>query len=78
MVDARLKDGSRINAIIPPLAIDGPTLSIRRFTKERLRAEDLVRIGSVSEPMIAVLQAVVKAKLNVLVSGGTAAARPRY
>jgi pilus assembly protein CpaF len=71
MVDARLKDGSRINAIIPPLAIDGPTLSIRRFPKERLRAEDLVRIGSISEPMVAVLQAVVKAKLNVLVSGGT-------
>ncbi|MGQ0592858.1 MAG: CpaF family protein [Gammaproteobacteria bacterium] len=71
MVDARLKDGSRVNAIIPPLAIDGPTLSIRRFPKERLRAEDLVRIGSTSQPMMEVLQSVVKAKLNVLVSGGT-------
>ncbi len=71
MVDARLKDGSRVNAIIPPLAIDGPTLSIRRFPKERLRAEDLVHFGSIAQPMVDVLQAVVKAKLNVLVSGGT-------
>jgi pilus assembly protein CpaF len=71
MVDARLKDGSRVNAIIPPLAIDGPTLSIRRFAVERLGMEDLIRIGSLTPPIAEVLAAVVQGKLNVLISGGT-------
>jgi pilus assembly protein CpaF len=71
MVDARLQDGSRVNAIIPPLAIDGPTLSIRRFGGSPLRIQDLLRIGSVTRDMVAFLGACVKAKLNVLVSGGT-------
>ena len=71
MVDARLPDGSRVNAIIPPLAIDGPVLSIRRFGTAPLRARDLVAIGSISAECLAFLAACVKAKLNVLISGGT-------
>jgi pilus assembly protein CpaF len=71
MVDARLQDGSRVNAIIPPLAIDGPTMSIRRFGGAPLRIQDLLRIGSTTRDMIAFLGACVRAKLNVLVSGGT-------
>ncbi|MET0656803.1 MAG: CpaF family protein [Steroidobacteraceae bacterium] len=75
MVDARLKDGSRVNAIIPPLALDGPVLSIRRFTVEMLKAEDLVRMGSLSAPLVDVLRAVVKARMNIVVSGGTGAGK---
>jgi len=71
MVDARLKDGSRVNAIIPPLAIDGACVSIRRFTKEKLSTDDLIAIGSMTESMAELLGAIVKARLNVLVSGGT-------
>jgi pilus assembly protein CpaF len=71
MVDARLKDGSRVNAIIPPLAIDGPTLSIRRFTVDRLRMEDLIALGACSQSMADLLIGIVKARLNVLISGGT-------
>jgi len=71
MVDARLPDGSRVNAIIPPLAIDGPVLSIRRFGAAPLRARDLVAIGSLDGECLAFLAACVKAKLNVLISGGT-------
>ncbi|TKB58419.1 CpaF family protein [Ferrimonas aestuarii] len=71
MVDARLKDGSRVNAIIPPLALDGPSMSIRRFTVEKLKAEQLVEYGSMTQAMSDVLNAVVLGKLNVLVSGGT-------
>ena len=71
MVDARLRDGSRINAIIPPLAIDGPALSIRRFGKKRLSIEALVASGSISPEMVAMLQAMIRARLNLLVSGGT-------
>jgi pilus assembly protein CpaF len=71
MVDARLPDGSRVNAIIPPLAIDGPSLSIRRFGVTPLRAQDLVAIGSVSTECLGFLAACVKAKLNILISGGT-------
>jgi pilus assembly protein CpaF len=71
MVDARLPDGSRVNAIIPPLAVDGPILSIRRFGGAPLRIEDLLRIGSMTEPMRLFVDAAVKSKLNVLVSGGT-------
>ena len=75
MVDARLADGSRVNAIIPPLAIDGPHLSIRKFKKDALSAEDLLRYETVTPPMLDLLQGVVKAKLNVLISGGTGAGK---
>jgi len=71
MVDARLADGSRVNAIIPPLALDGPSLSIRRFAVDMLTVDDLVRLGTVSEEVAEVLSAVVKARLNILISGGT-------
>src|SRR3954468_11627694 len=71
MVDARLQDGSRVNAIIPPLAIDGPMLSIRRFGGAPLRIKDLLRIATLTPDMVAFLGACVRAKLNVLISGGT-------
>jgi pilus assembly protein CpaF len=71
MVDARLEDGSRVNAIIPPLAIDGPSLSIRRFGGAPLRIQDLLRIGSTTRDMVAFLGSCVRAKMNLLVSGGT-------
>ncbi|MEY2721503.1 MAG: hypothetical protein RL597_948, partial [Pseudomonadota bacterium] len=71
MVDARLQDGSRVNAIIPPLAIDGPVLSIRRFGRDTLTMEDLIRLGSISPSIVDVLKAVVLARLNVMISGGT-------
>jgi pilus assembly protein CpaF len=75
MVDARLPDGSRVNAIIPPLAVDGPLLSIRRFPAERLRAEDLVAIRSLTRPMLEFLEHSVRARLNMLISGGTGAGK---
>jgi pilus assembly protein CpaF len=71
MVDARLKDGSRVNAIIPPLAIDGPVLSIRRFRKDALNIDDLVRYGSLNRTLVGLLRAIVMARLNVMISGGT-------
>jgi len=71
MVDARLPDGSRVNAIIPPLALDGPVLSIRRFSPTPLRASDLIRLGTLTAGMSQVIEALVHAKINVLVSGGT-------
>jgi pilus assembly protein CpaF len=71
MVDARLPDGSRVNAIIPPLALDGPTLSIRRFGVRTLGMDDLLENNSISAGMVTLLQAVVKARLNCLVVGGT-------
>ena len=71
MVDARLQDGSRVNAIIPPLALDGPVLSIRRFGKDALTTDDLIRLGSLSPALVELLQAVVLARLNVMISGGT-------
>jgi pilus assembly protein CpaF len=75
MVDARLPDGSRVNAIIPPLAIDGPHLSIRKFKRDALSGEDLVAKNSATEAMMEVLRGVVKARLNVLISGGTGAGK---
>ena len=75
MVDARLKDGSRVNAIIPPLAIDGPTLSIRRFAVERLKMEELIAYGSINTAAADVLRGVVAGRLNVLISGGTGAGK---
>jgi pilus assembly protein CpaF len=71
MVDARLADGSRVNAIVPPLALDGPTMSIRRFRTDRLGAQDLVARDSWTEPMLEFLQAAVACRLNLIVSGGT-------
>ena len=71
MVDARLKDGSRVNAIIPPLAIDGPSISIRRFAVDRLTVENMVNLDSLSESMATFLDAAVKGELNILISGGT-------
>ena len=71
MVDARLPDGSRVNAIIPPLAVDGPLLSIRRFPADRLKAEDLVTRQTLTPQMIQFLRHCVQARLNCLVSGGT-------
>ena len=71
MVDARLPDGSRVNAIIPPLAVDGPLLSIRRFPADRLKADDLVNLKALTAPMIEFLQRCVETRLNILVSGGT-------
>jgi pilus assembly protein CpaF len=71
MVDARLADGSRVNAIIPPLAIDGPSVSIRRFAVELLSVDDLISLGTMSAEMAKVLEAIVNARLNVLISGGT-------
>lgn len=71
MVDARLADGSRVNAIIPPCALSGPTITIRKFSKTPLTAADLVRFGSVTPQMVTFLEACVKARLNMVVSGGT-------
>jgi pilus assembly protein CpaF len=75
MVDARLKDGSRVNAIIPPLALDGAMLSIRRFAVERLSMDNLIELGTATPDLAEVLHAVVKGRLNVLVSGGTGAGK---
>ena len=71
MVDARLPDGSRVNAIIPPLSIDGPMLSIRRFSHKPMGIDDLVRLGSMSGAMAQVLAALVKSRINFVISGGT-------
>jgi pilus assembly protein CpaF len=71
MVDARLADGSRINAVIPPLSIDGPHLSIRKFRKDALSGEDLVRYNSMTPAILELMAACVKARLNILISGGT-------
>jgi pilus assembly protein CpaF len=71
MVDARLQDGSRVNAVIPPLALDGPILSIRRFGRTPLTADDLTRLGSLTPEITNLLRAMVRARLNILISGGT-------
>ncbi len=75
MVDARLQDGSRVNAIIPPLALDGPILSIRRFGRDPLTAKDLLANKTLTPQMVELLQATVKGKLNILISGGTGAGK---
>ena len=75
MVDARLKDGSRVNAIIPPLALDGPVMSIRRFAVDPFRMADLLQFGAVTEQLAEVLRGAVQARLNILVSGGTGAGK---
>ncbi|MCL5263259.1 MAG: CpaF family protein [Acidobacteria bacterium] len=75
MVDARLLDGSRVNVVIPPLAVDGPLISIRRFPKSPLTAEDLLRYRALTPPMLELLQGAVKARLNIIVAGGTGAGK---
>jgi pilus assembly protein CpaF len=71
MVDARLKDGSRVNAVIPPLALKGPSITIRKFSKRKLNAEDLLRFGSANREMIEFLRVTVEHRKNVMISGGT-------
>lgn len=75
MVDARLLDGSRVNAIIPPLAVDGPLLSIRRFSADKLMPPDLVDRKAMTKGMMELLEAAVKAKLNIIIAGGTGAGK---
>ncbi len=75
MVDARLQDGSRVNAVIPPLALDGPVLSIRRFRTDRIGAQDLVERMSLTQPMLDFLKGAVAARMNIIVSGGTGAGK---
>jgi pilus assembly protein CpaF len=75
MVDARLKDGSRVNAIIPPLALDGPMLSIRRFGADPLKIHNLIELRALTPELAQLLEACVKARLNVLISGGTGAGK---
>src|SRR5712664_991582 len=75
MVDARLADGSRVNAIIPPLAIDGPCLSIRRFGRDPVTARNMIEDKTLTEPMLELLSAMVKGRLNFLISGGTGAGK---
>src|SRR5919201_355575 len=74
-VDARLPDGSRVNAIIPPLAVDGPALTIRKFSADPYQAEDLVSFGTLTRQVVDVLDACVRGRLNILVSGGTGAGK---
>ena len=71
MVDARLKDGSRVNAIIPPLALGGPSITIRKFSKTPLQVKDLIRFGSISQPIAEFLDVCVKLRKNIVISGGT-------
>ena len=78
MADARLADGSRVNAIIPPLALDGPSLSIRRFRTDKLGAEDLVTRDSLTAPMLEFLKAAVMSRMNIVVSGGTGAGKTTF
>jgi pilus assembly protein CpaF len=78
MVDARLQDGSRVNAIIPPLALDGPCMSIRRFGSGPVAAEALVRLKSISAEMMQILAAAVKARISILISGGTGAGKTTF
>jgi pilus assembly protein CpaF len=70
-VDARLPDGSRVNAVVRPVAIDGPSITIRKFRKDKLKTEDLIAFGSLTKPMADFLEACVKARFNIIISGGT-------
>src|SRR5271165_3661505 len=78
MVDARLPDGSRVNAIIPPLALDGPSVSIRRFGANPLKLEDLLELKTISTEMLQVLSAAVRARISILISGGTGAGKTTF
>jgi pilus assembly protein CpaF len=78
MVDARLADGSRVNVIVPPLALDGPTMSIRRFSADPYTSDDLIGFGTVTRQVMDLMKGVVKARLNVLISGGTGAGKTTF
>jgi|UniRef100_A0A7V6DP73 pilus assembly protein CpaF len=78
MVDARLPDGSRVNAIIPPLALDGPSLSIRKFAKDPIRVQHLIEFGAITPEVAQVLEGMVKARLNILISGGTGTGKTTF
>jgi Flp pilus assembly CpaF family ATPase/MinD superfamily P-loop ATPase len=78
MVDARLPDGSRVNAIIPPLAIDGPSLTIRRFGNYRMTFSDLLRVGAATQAMMSFLKACVEARQNIIISGGTGSGKTTF
>src|SRR5439155_22764450 len=71
IVDARLPDGSRVNVVIPPISLIGPCITIRKFTKEKLRVDDLIRFGSMTPEIAEFLRACVVARLNIVISGGT-------
>jgi pilus assembly protein CpaF len=75
MVDARLRDGSRVNVVLPPLAIDGPCMTIRKFSREKLRPADLLAMGSASDEMLRFLEVAVRSRLSILVSGGTSSGK---
>lgn len=78
MVDARLPDGSRVNAIIPPLALDGPALSIRKFARDPIRVQNLIQFESITQEIALVLEAMVQARLNILISGGTGTGKTTF
>jgi pilus assembly protein CpaF len=78
MVDARLPDGSRVNAIIPPLALDGPTLSIRKFAKDPIKVHNLIEFGTITPEIALVLEAMVQSRLNILISGGTGTGKTTF
>ena len=78
MVDARLPDGSRVNAVIPPSAVDGPCITIRKFLQNRMTMEDLIRIGTLTENMAEFLQACVVARLNIIISGPTSSGKTTF
>ena len=78
MVDARLPDGSRVNAIIPPLSLDGPSLSIRKFAKDPIRVQHLIEFGAITTEVAQVLEGMVKARLNILISGGTGTGKTTF
>ncbi len=78
MVDARLADGSRVNAVIPPLALDGPSLSIRKFAVDPLKVDDLVHLGAITPGVAKLLEAIVKSRLNVIISGGTGTGKTTF
>jgi len=78
MVDARLPDGSRVNAIIPPLSLDGPSLSIRKFARDPIRVQNLIQFGSITQETAMVLEAMVQARLNILISGGTGTGKTTF
>lgn len=71
LADARLADGSRVNAVVPPIALDGALLTIRRFGKKAMKADDLVEKAAMTKEMLEFLQACIKARINVIISGGT-------
>src|SRR3954454_17053196 len=71
MVDARLPDGSRVNAVLPPVSLSGPLVTIRKFGRERLAMADMVRLGTITDDAVAFLDGCLRARLNVLISGGT-------